>query len=79
MTIQKALQMLQNEFRNYMKTQVLSKVEADNLEIFFIGLPPKDFPDFERIVQRILSGKALEQVSKTEAQESLIPEVYTRS
>ena len=39
--------------------------------------PPKKFPDFERMTQRLLSGEVLEQVGKMEALDSLIPDAQT--
>ena len=85
MTFEDGLKSLQMTFRKYIKTQVLSKVKVDDLgkgtisnylyhkfhiEIFFIGLPPKKFPDFEKIVRRLLSGEILEAVGMVEALES---------
>ena len=85
MTFEDGLKSLQLTFREYIKTQVLSKVKVDNLgkrtirnyhyyifliEIFFVGLPPRKFPDFEKMTRHVLSGEILEAVGKVEALES---------
>jgi len=74
MTFEEGLQLLQKTFRDYIKTQVISKVDMQDLEIFFIGLPPRKFPDFERMVQLLLSGEVMERIGAFEPLESLIPE-----
>ena len=40
-----------------------------NQEIFFIGLPMKKFPDFENIVDVVLSGDLLEKIGAFEPYE----------
>ena len=44
------------------------------IEIFFVGLPPRRFPDFEKMTRRVLSGEILEAVGMFEALESKTPD-----
>jgi len=43
-----------------------------NQEIFFIGLPMKKFPDFENIVDAVLSGDLLDEIGAFEPYESAL-------
>ena len=85
MTFEDGLKSLQLTFRKYVKTQVLRKVKMDGLgkrtisnyhyyifliEIFFVGLPPRKFPDFEEMTRRVLNGEILKAVCMVEALES---------
>ena len=42
------------------------------LEIFYIGLPIKKFPDFKKLVEYILGGGLLKEIGEKEANEKLI-------
>ena len=44
-------------------------------EIFYVGLPPRNYPDFDIMAQRVLTGEILEHIGKFEALESLIPDI----
>ena len=42
------------------------------LEIFYIGLPIKKFPDFKKLVEYILGGGLLKEIEEKEANEKLL-------
>ena len=42
------------------------------LEIFYIGLPIKKFPDFKKLVEYILGGGLLKEIGEKEANEKLL-------
>jgi hypothetical protein len=76
-----ALTKLQVSFGEYIKLNVLTQTNLDNLgyflfiyyhtstetsEIFFVGIPPRNFPDFARLTEKILSGELLNVIAKEE-------------
>ena len=76
------MQILEKSFQKYIKKEVLELVELDNmglktlfdldsngrlnLEIFYVGLPPKKFPDFDKLARHILGGDLLHETAKTD-------------
>ena len=74
------MQTLKESFQKYIKEEVLELVELDNMglqnflvarvhissEIFYVGLPPKKFPDFAKLTQHILDGGLLHEIAKTD-------------
>ena len=42
------------------------------LEIFYIGLPIRKFPDFKKLVEYILGGDLLKAIGEKEANEKLL-------
>ena len=74
--------MLQEEFTNYINTKVISKVKIDKMgndyffclfecflysDIYYVGLPPKNYPHFKKLADHLLSGTLLETIGKEEA------------
>ena len=37
------------------------------IDIYYTGLPPKDFPDFKRLVDYVLNGELLDKIGDVEA------------
>ena len=84
MTFDQAFNELRRDFGVYVKNKVLTKVDTDNLgkvlqlvwffedclEIFYVGLPPRKFPDFKKLAEYIFGGHLLEQIGATEALDS---------
>jgi len=66
-TSQQAMEKLREEFGEYIETYVISQVSIDRMDIFYIGLPPREFPDFKRLVQFVVSGAMLQQIADIEA------------
>ena len=74
------MQTLKESFQKYIKEEVLELVELDNMglqnflvarvhissEIFYVGLPPKKFPDFDKLARHILGGDLLHETAKTD-------------
>ena len=46
------------------------------LEIFYIGLPIRNFPDFKKLVEYILGGDLLKAIGEKEANEKLLASDY---
>jgi len=67
-----ALEHLKIGFNDYIGNQVLSKVDLGDMEIFYIGLPTKKFPDFEKLCEYILSGELVTNIEATEANENML-------
>ena len=67
-----AFDVLKSRFTSYVKNEVLTHVNCDNLDLYYIGLPTSDFEDFDRIIQLITSGDLLHKMAKLEADEALL-------
>lgn len=67
-TDDQAMVKLRKEFSAYIEKEVISQLENDlNMDIFYIGLPPRKYPDFKRLVNFVLSGAMLKKVANVEA------------
>jgi len=75
LTKDQAFAKLKKDFDKYIENDVLTKVNMDNMEIFYIGLPIRDFPDFKRLVNYMLSGDLLQKIGQREANEAIIKDI----
>ena len=72
LSFEDALEQLKTSFGKYITTDVLSKVDLRDMEIFYIGIPPRKFADFARLVNYVLGGELLTQIGASEANEASI-------
>jgi len=73
LSFESALEKLQETFGKYIKVTVLQKVQLADMEIFYIGIPVKKFPDFDKLTQYIVDGKQmLSKAAENEANEEIL-------
>jgi len=63
---EEALKTLERSFQTYIRKEVLQLVDLDYMEIFYVGLPMRNFPDFKKLTQHILGGDLLHLIAKTD-------------
>lgn len=72
LSFEDALMNLQERFGKYIKITVLQKVQLADMEIFYIGIPVKKFPDFDKLTRYIVSGELLKKIADNEANEQIL-------
>ena len=72
MSFEDALSTLKTNFQSYINKEVLTQVKCKSMDIYYTGIPYREFKDFAKLVSYVTDGELLKKMGDQEADERIL-------